>query len=110
MYMSVSDPWRTFPVYVWINLRCIKQTNQLPLANGAVQMGQHFLVVPSLTHIYLASFLWDIGKQNSPRCDAAKRGVPSGAILIAEIIFIEKLNKNEKLLLMSLKMKVASSK
>ena len=27
----------------------------------------------------LASFLWDIGKQNSPRWDAAKRGVPSGA-------------------------------
>ena len=31
-----------------------------------------------LTHISLASFLWDIGKQNSPRCDAAKRGAPSG--------------------------------
>ena len=26
---------------------------------------------------------WDIGKQNSPRCDAAERGVPSGAILFA---------------------------
>ena len=24
------------------------------------------------THISLASFLWDIGKQNSPKCDAAK--------------------------------------
>ena len=36
-----------------------------------------------LTHISLASFLWDIGKQNSPRCDAAKRGVPSGASLFA---------------------------
>ena len=33
-----------------------------------------------LTHISLASFLWDIGK---------KRGVPSGAILFAYIIFIE---------------------
>ena len=29
--------------------------------------------------------LWDIGKQNSPRCDAAERGVPSGAILFAWI-------------------------
>ena len=29
-------------------------------------------------------FLWDIcSKQNIPRCDAAKRGVPSGAILFA---------------------------
>ena len=45
--------------------------------------------IPS-TNISLASFLWDIGKQNSPRCDAAKRGVPSGAILFADIIFIEK--------------------
>ena len=36
-----------------------------------------------LTHLSLASFLWDIGKQHSPRCDAAERGVPSGAILFA---------------------------
>ena len=43
-----------------------------------------------LTHL---SLLWDIGKQNSPRCDAAERGVPSGAILFAYRIFIEKLNK-----------------
>ena len=37
----------------------------------------------NLTHLSLASLLWDIGKQNSPRCDAAERGVPSGAILFA---------------------------
>ena len=43
----------------------------------------------SLTHLSLASLLWDIGKQNSPRCDAAERGVPSGAILFALRIFIE---------------------
>ena len=30
-----------------------------------------------------ASLLWDIGKQNGPRCDAAEYGVPSGAILFA---------------------------
>ena len=41
------------------------------------------LAVMILTHISLASFLWDIGKQNSPRCDAAERGVPSGAVLFA---------------------------
>ena len=28
--------------------------------------------------------LWDIGKQYSPRCDAAERGVPSGTILFAQ--------------------------
>ena len=39
----------------------------------------------NLTHISLASFLWDIGKQNCPRWDAAKCGVPSGAILFAYI-------------------------
>ena len=27
--------------------------------------------------------LWDIREQDSPRCDAAKRGVPSEAILFA---------------------------
>ena len=45
----------------------------------------------NLTHISLASFLWDISKQNSPGCNAAKRGVPSGAILFTDI------NKNEKI-------------
>ena len=47
-----------------------------------------------LTHLSLASLLWDIGKQHSPRCDAAERGVPSGAILFAYRNFIKKLNKN----------------
>ena len=46
-----------------------------------------------LTHLSLASLLWDIGKSNSPRCDAAERGVPSWAILFAKRNFIEKLNK-----------------
>ena len=48
------------------------------------------LQVPNLTlrfyrylTLSLVSLLWDIGKQNSPRCDAAERGVPSGAILFA---------------------------
>ena len=43
-----------------------------------------------LTHISLASLLWDIGKQYSPRYDAAQRGVPSGAILFAQRNFITK--------------------
>ena len=44
-----------------------------------------------LTRLSLSSLLWDIGKQNSPRCDAAERGVPSGTILFAK----ESLSKNE---------------
>ena len=36
-----------------------------------------------LTHLSMASFLWDIGKQYSPRCDTTERGVPSEAILFA---------------------------
>ena len=53
----------------------------------------HCDLVSQLTHLTclsLTSFLWDIGKQNNPRCDAAKRGVPSGAILFAYMNFIEK--------------------
>ena len=46
-----------------------------------------------LTHLSLASFLWDIGKEHCPRCDTAERGVPSGAILFAYRNFIEKWNK-----------------
>ena len=47
----------------------------------------------SLTHIHvsLASFLWDIGKQYSPICDAEKCGVPSEAILFAHKKFIENI-------------------
>ena len=44
----------------------------------------------TLTHLSLASFLWDIGKQNSPRCDAAERGVPSVSTLFARRNVIEK--------------------
>ena len=42
----------------------------------------------------------------SPRYDTAKHGVPSGAILFADMNFIEKLNKNEKFRPDPLKMKV----
>ena len=87
-------------------LRTIKvQTSLL----GCVIQSATLLFTAYLSHISLVSFLWDIGKQNRPRCDAAKRGVPSGAILFADMIIIEKLNKNEKSLLEPLKMKVDSS-
>ena len=42
-----------------------------------------FIYFISLTRISLASFLSDLGKQHSPRCDAAECGVPSGAMLFA---------------------------
>ena len=40
-----------------------------------LELSQYFLGSTSngLTHLSLASFLWDIGKQHSPRCDAAER-------------------------------------
>ena len=47
-------------------------------------------ILSRLTHLSLTSLLWDIGKQHSPRCDAAERGVPSGAILFAKKNFIKK--------------------
>ena len=49
-----------------------------------------FIIFVTLTHLSLASLLWDIGKQYSPRCDAKERGVPSGAILFAWRNFIQK--------------------
>ena len=59
-----------------------------------------FLII--LTHISLASSVRDIGKQNSPRCDAAKRGVASGAILFAFMSIIGKWNKHENIPLVPL--------
>ena len=54
------------------------------------RLGEFQNVMEIRTHLSLASLLWDIGKQNSPRCDAAERGVPSGAILFPQRKFIEK--------------------
>ena len=73
-------------------LKCIKEMKSYSLAF----LVEYKLIVnnlrrvQTLTHISLASFSWDIGKQNSPRCDAAKRGIPSGAILFADMNLIEK--------------------
>ena len=65
--------------------------------------------MPAALLLSLASLLWDIGKQYSPRCDAAERGVPSGAILFAYRNFIEKWNKILKSHLRPLKKKVDTS-
>ena len=58
---------------------------------------RHFRPLKYLTHLRLVSLLWDTGKQHSPRCDAAVRGVPSGAILFAWRNFIEKMRQNLKI-------------
>ena len=47
-----------------------------------------------LTQLSLASFLWDIGKQYSHRCDASQWGIPSMAILLDKRIFIKNLYEN----------------
>ena len=49
-----------------------------------------------LTHISLASHLWEICKQCRPRSDAAERGVWSGSTLFAHRNFYQKYDKNEK--------------
>ena len=51
---------------------------------------------PQLTHISLASYFGDIGKQYRPRWDAAERGVSSGSTLFAYRNFYKQWNKNEK--------------
>ena len=42
-----------------------------------------YLKMMQINTFKLLSYFWDIGKQYSPRCDAAECGVPSGAILFA---------------------------
>ena len=51
--------------------------------SGAFALQVSSPVCTVLNHLSLPSLLWVIGKQKSPRCDAAERGVPSGAILFA---------------------------
>ena len=53
------------------------------IRNGLHVGAMLIVIIQRLTHLSLASLLLDIGKQNSPRCDAAERGVPSGAIMFA---------------------------
>ena len=67
-------------------------------------------IYSSLTHLSLAFFLSDIGKQYSPRCDATERAVTSGAILFAKRVFIMNLYENLKSHPMSLQVKVDSPK
>ena len=54
--------------------------------------------VISLTHISLASFFWDIGKQYSSRCDAAERG---DMIMMGESIRQIWVNRLHQILIIS---------
>ena len=65
-------------------------TYDLSVLNYKTCMVACRILIRFITHISLASFLWEIGKQNRHRCDAAKCGVPSGAILFAYKYFIKK--------------------
>ena len=60
-------------------------------------------------HIGNKPDIWDIGKQSIPRRDA-ERGISCGSILLAYMNFIEKWNKNEKLIPMPLKILMVSLK
>ena len=71
-----------------------KRPNPKPALSRLVEELSYILDLNILTHLSLASLLWDIGKQDSPRCDAAERGVPSGAILFAQRNFIEKCDES----------------
>ena len=74
--------------------------SQLEKKSDTVLNGEKALMQPTakviqrhnlgLTHISLPSLLLDVGKQYSPRCDAAECGVQSGAILFAKRNFNEK--------------------
>ena len=79
----------------WVTLQ-MKTIHQTIICVSHVLMGQYLGNTKTLilTHLSRASLLWDIGKQHSPRCDAAESGVPSGAILFALRNFTEELNKN----------------
>ena len=75
--------------YIYESASVLKKTGidviKVIKTHGGLTLIFNFL----LTHLSLASLLWDIGKHNSPRCDAAERGIPSGAILFAKRNFIK---------------------
>ena len=79
------------PLYKELALNCYNLRDALvtfvfvcfQLKTETEMIYQTFVFSIRLTHLSLASLLWDIGKQNNPRCDATIRSVPSGAILFA---------------------------
>ena len=47
--------------------------------NMSSSLNKDIIIIIIIIIISMASFLWDICKQYSHRCDATERGVPSGA-------------------------------
>ena len=88
---QVTDQLRSYCKAVLLLCFCICEMLVFSRCGSFVTLLKKYKLI--LTHLSLASLLWDIGKQTRLRCDAAERGVPSGAILFALKIFIEKLNK-----------------
>ena len=84
-----KSPRKSYIVQIVFSF-CSFEISEGILRNQKINTGLDLFSNQRLTHISLASFLCDIGKQYSPRCDAAERGVPSGAILFAKRSFIEK--------------------
>ena len=78
------EPWKQLPSFIQIcfHSKIIRYADTLHWSQTA-------LFSNFLTRISLAYFLWDKGKQHSPRCDAAECGVSSGAILFAQRNFIK---------------------
>ena len=67
--VSLGDDseYQHFP-HSGVHVALFKVTKRATISNRYNQ-------APHLTHISLASFLWDIGKECIPRSDAAERGV-----------------------------------
>ena len=74
---------KTCKMVPWLPLYTLLNTTLLDDKNWDMSVRMVTIDHPDLTHISLASFLWDIGKEYSPKWDAAERGVPSVAILFA---------------------------
>ena len=78
-----------YPLDVWDKLQYfIMACSEPGFSLTLLETLRAVIIMQTLTHLSLAPLLWDIGKQNSLRCDATERGVPSGAILFAKRIFI----------------------
>ena len=66
---------------------CAIGTRISSAGTNTVYVLRFLLLGRCLTHIRLASFLWDIGKQCRPRSDATECGVRSGSPLFSYSVY-----------------------
>ena len=85
---------------MFLRTRKLTRIRRLPLPEGIFKTNRRHQYSEHqifgwllLTYISRVSFLWDIGKQYSPRCDAAEHNVPSEAIQMLLKHFIENRKK-----------------